>query len=94
MRLKGGKLLLDLSMFTLNDTFTFDLSTEQVNCILSKGLSILIQESITEQNVCIDLIPISVRDGLIDYQKISNDEGDTIIIELDYTNKKITFSFE
>lgn len=37
-RLKGGKLLLDLSEYNLSDEPSINLSEEQINAILSKGL--------------------------------------------------------
>lgn len=38
MRLKGGKLLLDLSYDELKNFADYPLTSEQINCILSKGL--------------------------------------------------------
>lgn len=45
MRLKGGKLLLDLSQYDLTDEPTISLTQEQIDLVKTKGLTLLLKFS-------------------------------------------------
>lgn len=83
-RLKGGKVLIDLTSFNLEEVttegFSIDVS-DKINTILSKGLSVLLR-GVNEQIFCTDLVVTSCLDTEIAYQTIDNDGGDSIQIML------------
>ena len=62
MRLKGGKLLLDLTKYNISEDISYQCSDEELKAILDKGLSVKI---FSEINCVIDLIPQSIsKDGI------------------------------
>ena len=88
-RLKGGKLLLDLSQFALTDDIEYPLSEEQINAILTKGLVVKIK---TSQNilVVIDVIFNEFGTNYLNAVKCIHDfDNNVYTIQLNIQEKSI-----
>ena len=85
-RLNGGKVLLDLKDYNTSlSSYTLNLTWEQVESILNKGLTIRIKECVRNCFICCDLIPKAIEDSRILYYPLNNDDGDTIQIDLSFS---------
>ena len=89
MRLKGGKLLLDLSslgdMPTDQQLLVYLLSYEEKKCIIEKGLTL----KISLDNHIIVFEPLLQGfdgDGVINFYPLTTSEGDSVAIYIDADN--------
>ena len=90
MRLKGGKLLLDLSNYNIENEFEIQLTDEQFNAILSKGLAILINSSVAGKKFYTDLNVSSIDGETIIFQAIITSGGSEKGFILYLETKKLT----
>ena len=68
MRLKGGKVLIDLTKYNIADDVSHHLSDEEIKAILDKGVSVKVFNGF---NCVIDLIPKEMTNNEVVYQNIS-----------------------
>ena len=84
MRLKGGKVLIDLTSKSLTDTFYVDLNDEMLKAIQSKGLSVLVK-NVDGVNICVDLQIKHLEFATITYYSLLNDDGNEFHPYIDYS---------
>ena len=68
MRLKGGKVLIDLTKYNIAEDILYQCSDEELKAILDKGVSVKIFNGV---NCVIDLIPNSVGVDTINYDNLT-----------------------
>ena len=94
MRLKGGKVLLDLTSHGVIDTtFQHSLSDEEIKAILDKGVSVKIQV-VNGIFAIIDLLPNTLLSTSIIYYGITNYNSDDIVITLNIEDKYLQFEIQ
>ena len=91
MRLKGGKVLIDLTKYDISQDISYPCSDEEIKAILEKGVSVKIFSGIS---CVIDLIPQVVRASRIGYNTLTLYYDDTehqYGVDIDLTLKRLRF---
>ena len=86
MRLKGGKVLLDLTGYgSLDDVEIIDVSltAEEVKSIMEKGVSVKVKSGTSNVSFLVDLLPKYLQSDFIYYYPIYNANQDEFIGSLD-----------
>lgn len=90
MRLKGGKVLIDLKDKIVDD-IVINLSDEEIKAILEKGVRVLFHDG-NGTLILIDLLPNVYDGGSLYYQGFTDSNSRTITIELDTIGKQLVFT--
>ena len=92
MRLKGGKLLLDLSYDDfINDVTTNVLTDLEIECILTKGVTILLKSGDLRFVITPTISKLLVNK--VQFGTITSD-NDIFLIELDISDKLLTITIQ